>query len=101
MEFQNELSSRKLVVNKAKSKSSLRPRSYTKFKDYIEITNLFQKAHEKIASNSHKYPYNAYMTLARIAVDINIFETMQNRKLTVMRAKCNAKVQYLKAYFLT
>ena len=35
---------------KAKSKSSLRPRSYTKFKDYIEIeiTDIFQKAHERL-----------------------------------------------------
>ena len=37
----------KFILNKAKSKSSLRPRSYTKFKDYIEIdlTDIFQKAH--------------------------------------------------------
>ena len=34
--------------NKAKSKFSLRPRSYTEFKEYIEITDIFQKAHEKL-----------------------------------------------------
>ena len=36
-------------MNKAKNiSSSLGPRSYTKFKDYIEITDTFQKAHEKL-----------------------------------------------------
>ena len=48
-------------LNKAKSKSSLRPRSYTKFKDYIEIMNVFQKAHEKLSqtaiNDTNKYPY--------------------------------------------
>ena len=73
----------KFWSKKAKSKSSLRPWSYTKFKDYIEITNVFQKDHEKLpqtAMNSFTLPW------VWVALDIKIFETMQIRKLTVMRA---------------
>ena len=37
-------------MNKAKSKSSLRPRCYTEYKDYIKIPDKFQKANEKLTS---------------------------------------------------